>query len=210
MTGRIALLGDSIFDNRAYTSGEPDVITHLRAQLPADWTATLLALDGSTIADVPRQLAGVAPDVTHVVVSVGGNDALLESGVLAERAASVTEALRVIGERAARFERSYRALVDRVAALGRRTILCTIYNGNFQDDWGETARLGLTLFNDPILRVAFERRVDVVDLRLVCTEPQDYANPIEPSGTGGRRIAAAVAAASRVDGDGAHSRVFWR
>lgn len=208
--GHIALVGDSIFDNRAYTSGEPDVTTHLRARLPAGWRATLLALDGSTIADVPRQLAGVEPDVTHVVVSAGGNDALLESGVLAERAASVADALRAIGERAARFERAYRALVDRVLSLGRRTILCTIYNGNFQDDWGRTARLGLTLFNDPILRIAFERPVDVVDLRLVCAEPQDYANPIEPSGTGGRRIAAAVAAATGVDGNGAHSRVFGR
>jgi hypothetical protein len=130
--------------------------------------------------------------------------------VLAERAASVTGALRAIGERAARFERSYRALVDRVVSLGRRTILCTIYNGNFQDDWGQAARLGLTLFNDPILRIAFEYRVDVVDLRLVCADPQDYANPIEPSGTGGRRIAAAVASATGVDDDGPHSRVFGR
>jgi hypothetical protein len=33
----------------------------------------------------------------------------------------------------------------------------------------------------------------VIDLRLVCTEPADYANEIEPSGPGGRKIAAAVA-----------------
>jgi hypothetical protein len=32
-----------------------------------------------------------------------------------------------------------------------------------------------------------------IDLRLVCTEPADYANPIEPSGRGGLKIAGAIA-----------------
>ena len=47
MAGHIALLGDSIFDNRAYTSGEPDVVTHPRAVLPSEWKASLLAVDGA-------------------------------------------------------------------------------------------------------------------------------------------------------------------
>jgi hypothetical protein len=32
----------------------------------------------------------------------------------------------------------------------------------------------------------------VIDLRLVCTEPADYANPIEPSSRGGEKIAQAI------------------
>ena len=35
----VALLGDSIFDNGAYTSGGPDVVTQLRAILPAGVSA---------------------------------------------------------------------------------------------------------------------------------------------------------------------------
>lgn len=54
------------------------------------------------------------------------------------------------------------------------------------------------LFNDAILRAAFELRLDVIDLRLVCSEQSDYANPIEPSGAGGKKIAAAIAAALAV------------
>ncbi len=50
-------------------------------------------------------------------------------------------------------------------------------------------------FNDVILRVAFELGVNVIDLRQVCVESADYANPIEPSGTGGRKIARAIARA---------------
>jgi hypothetical protein len=42
----VVLLGDSIFDNAAYTGREPDVITHLRRLLPNGWQATLCAVDG--------------------------------------------------------------------------------------------------------------------------------------------------------------------
>jgi len=51
------------------------------------------------------------------------------------------------------------------------------------------------MFNDVILRVALERAIDVIDLRLVCTVASDYANPIEPSGSGGKKIADAIVAA---------------
>ena len=54
------------------------------------------------------------------------------------------------------------------------------------------------MFNDVILRVAFEHHLPVIDLRLVCNEPADYANPIEPSGRGGRKIALAIARATGV------------
>jgi hypothetical protein len=51
---------------------------------------------------------------------------------------------------------------------------------------------GLILFNDAILREAFARGLAVIDLRLVCSEPADLANPIEPSVLSGAKIAALV------------------
>jgi hypothetical protein len=59
-----------------------------------------------------------------------------------------------------------------------------------------------------ILRVAFELGIDVVDLRAVCSQPADYANPIEPSGEGGRKIADAVARAAGAVGGDASARVW--
>jgi|SRR5262245_60877417 len=70
----IILLGDSIFDNKAYVADGLDVITHLRQQIPDDWKAFLLAVDGSTVENVGSQTSHLPGDSTHLVVSVGGND----------------------------------------------------------------------------------------------------------------------------------------
>ena len=39
----------------------------------------------------------------------------------------------------------------------------------------------LMVFNDVILRVGIESGLTIIDLRLVCSSADDYANPIEPS-----------------------------
>jgi len=209
-TGQVALLGDSILDNGAYTSGGPDVISQLRSLLPRSWRASLLAVDGSMIADLADQLLPLPPDVSHLVIAIGGNDVLASMELMGSPAKSVAEALLKVGERAGRFERAYRTMIDRVRRLGRSTTVCTIYNGNLSPDEAAVARVGLTAFNDVILRVAFESRFQVIDLRLVCTEPADYANPIEPSSTGGEKIARGIIASLGLREDPLeHSQVFF-
>ena len=210
MAPHVALLGDSIFDNAAYTGGAPDVVSHMRSLLPAAWDVSLLAIDGSTTRDLGRQIADVSADATHIVLSIGGNDALLNSDLLNVPVRSTAEALTLFGQRLDVFKASYVAALNGVRALGRRTTVCTIYEGNLEPAWAPLARIALMIFNDVILRAAFERGVDVIDLRLVCTEPSDYANPIEPSGTGGKKIAAAIVAALGAEPSGAPSRVFGR
>jgi GDSL-like Lipase/Acylhydrolase family len=189
----VALLGDSIFDNRSYTRGEPDVVAHLRRLLPPHWQASLLALDGSVSLDLAEQLPAVTNDVTHLVISVGGNDALMYSDLLNRPVSSTHEALGLFRDRVDRFEGDYRSAIGGTLALGRPTTLCTIYNGNLPAPQAPTARIALSLFNDVILRVAFERHLPLIELRLICNEPADYANPIEPSGRGGWKIANAIA-----------------
>lgn len=204
----IALLGDSTLDNSAYTAGGPDVVTQLRRLLPAGWQASLVAVDGSMIADLADQLARVPKDATHLVVSVGGNDVLGNTDVMDLRVRSSAETLRILGERAAAFESAYRRAIAGVVALQRETTLCTVYNGNLAPAEAAVARVGLMAFNDVILRVAFEHTLQVIDLRLVCSEPADYANPIEPSVQGGRKIAEAIARSVGGSQHGAYSRVF--
>ena len=208
-SGHIVLLGDSIFDNRAYTRGEPDVVEHLRAILPKDWTATLCAVDGATTRDLPRQVAAVPRDGSHLMVSIGGNDALQNSDLLSSSSTSTAHTLRLFAERLERFEGAYRRAIGAVRALRRHITVCTVYNGNLDVSQARIATVALTTFNDAILRVAFELKLDVVELRLVCTEAADYANPIEPSGRGGKKIAQAIAkAAGALGGEAGTTRVF--
>jgi hypothetical protein len=190
----IVLLGDSIFDNAAYTDGGPDVVTQLRGKLPEGWRASLAAVDGARAADVAAQVAGVDASATHLVLSVGGNDALLASGLLDEPVYSSADALRLIAATVREFETRYRGAV--AACLARRLplVVCTIYHGNFPDaDYRERAIVALTALNDAIVRTAAGHGLDVIDLRAVCELPQDYANPIEPSSIGGAKIARAIA-----------------
>jgi GDSL-like Lipase/Acylhydrolase family len=209
MAFHVGLLGDSIFDNRSYTRGEPDVVTHLRGLLPPDGKASLLAVDGSVSLDLAEQLPGVSNDVTHLVISVGGNDALMYSDLLNRPVSSTHEALALFRDRVDRFETDYRTAIGGALALGRPTTTCTIYNGNLPPPQAPTARIALCMFNDVILRVAFEHHLPVIELRLICNEPADYANPIEPSGRGGWKIARAIARSLGVATEGVkYTRVY--
>ena len=192
MNGHIVLLGDSIFDNGAYTEAGPDVVTQLAGMLPSGWTTSLLAVDGAMMGDLRHQLFRLPEDVTHVVVSIGGNDVLENLDVLRVKTKFSWEALLTLGNRAQGFERGYRLAIEGVRQLGLPPTICTIYNGNLGGQEGAAARVALMAFNDVILRVAFESNLPVIDLRLVCNEPEDYANPIEPSSHGGEKIARAI------------------
>lgn len=194
MGQHVVLLGDSIFDNASYTRGEPDVVNHLQSILPSDWRASLLAVDGAITRNLPSQLRRVPADASHLVVSIGGNDLLGQMDLLDTPVRSTAEALELFGEEAEEFEASYRAALKGVLEMGKPTTLCTVYNGSFPDPLQAlTARIALTFFNDVIFRTAFENGLSLIDLRLVCDRPEDYANPIEPSGPGGRKIALAIA-----------------
>jgi len=188
----IVLLGDSIFDNAAYTHGAPDVVTHLQRVLPSGWRATLCAVDGATARALSSQLARVPSDASRLVIAVGGNDALQNIDLLSMRATSSAQVLEAFADRLSTFERSYRGAMREALALGRPMMVCTIYNGALEAERATIARVGVALFNDVIIRVATENRLKVIDLRLVCSEPEDYANPIEPSASGGAKIAQAI------------------
>lgn len=100
-------------------------------------------------------------------MSVGGNDALGVAHLLHTTVRSVAE--------------------------GLQTAVCTIYDTRHDEPGSSVVRSGLALVNDCITRAAFSRGLDVLDLRVLCADDADYANPIEPSAQGGAKIAGAIA-----------------
>src|SRR5512138_1906150 len=189
----VVLLGDSIFDNAAYVHGGPDVITHLNSILPQDWKATLLAVDGSISTDVIGQIRKVPESATHLIVSAGGNDGLSRADILQRPATSVASAVEQLAAIRSEFQDKYRRMLKSLLALKKPLAVCTVYDPNFPDPLMQRlTTTALNLFNDCILREAITHGLPVIDLRLICTETQDYANEIEPGVAGGRKIAEAI------------------
>ena len=141
-------------------------------------------------------------------MSVGGNDAIMNSDLLDAPCRRSAEALRLFSQRLEPFESAYRRVLAAINASGRRATVCTIYNGALEPDQASLARVALMTFNDVILRAAFEHAVDVIDLRLICTNDADYANPIEPSGSGGLKIARAISQALMAPATDGASRII--
>jgi hypothetical protein len=140
--GHVVLLGDSVFDNAAYLDGEPDVIAQVKQLLPSSWHTTLLAVDGSVIEDIPEQLAAMPDDVSHAVLSVGGNNVLVNLDVMNVRVRNTTESLARLRERVSPFEAAYRRMLTRLLGRVRATAVCTIYNGNLSQDDSELLGFG--------------------------------------------------------------------
>lgn len=189
----VILLGDSIFDNARYVPGGPAVLEHLQRLLPADWRATLLARDGAVTTSLDRQVDHLPDDATHLVLSVGGNNALDHAGFIAgEPASSFVQVLTEMAEIRATFQREYQECLRQLLGRGLPLAVCTVYDAI--PDLTAAELTGLCLFNDVILREAFRGGLPVLDLRLICTERTDYAqsSPIEPSASGGGKIARAI------------------
>lgn len=203
----LILLGDSILDNAEDVGAGQPVIAQVQGLLPGGWHATLLARDGSVTHDVHAQLARLPPDASHLVISAGGNDALMQSDVLRARVDTVGAALDRLAAIGARFAQEYAELLAQVRGRNLPATLCMIYDPNMSDPTSQRIlAAGLTIFNDVISRAAFEGGFDLIDLRTICSSPSDYANEIEPSSAGGAKIAAAIVqAATRAAG---RSRVF--
>lgn len=186
----LVLLGDSIFDNAAYVDRGPAGIDQVRQHLRAGWTATLLAVDGDTSAEVSAQIRRLPHDATHLVLSVGGNDALGTLTQMGTPAGTLVKALDTLTAIQAGFQASYRSLVAKLLVLNKPLMVCcTVYDQVPGLPTGLRTALGL--FNDVILRTAIQHRLPVLDLRMICTDAEDYSviSPIEPSCQGGAKIA---------------------
>jgi hypothetical protein len=142
---------------------------------------------------VRSQTRDLPGDATHLVVSAGGNDALMNADVLQLRVSSSAEVFDRLADLAREFEDRYRRMLNAVLSLGRSTAVCTIYYPRMPDAFVQKiAVAALSTFNDVIVRQAFAAGVPLIDLRLVCNEDSDYANEIEPSESGGAKIAQTI------------------
>lgn len=189
----IVLLGDSIFDNKSYVRGGLDVVAHLRQQMPDNWQATLRAVDGNVVENVQTQILDLPDDATHLFISAGGNNALLNADILQMEVSSSAEVFDKLADLASAFEHNYREMLQAVLRLNKKVAVCTIYYPRMPEDFAQKiAVAALASFNDVIIKQAFLAGVPLIDLRLICNKDSDYANEIEPSEAGGGKIAKTI------------------
>jgi len=192
---KIVLLGDSIIDNKAYVGDDPSVIEHLATLIKRKGAIKLLARDGSTTREVSQQLKQIPDDVTHLVLSVGGNDIIQVMDKLNKEVPNVASALLVVSEIHKAFKDSYIGLVKEIADYRCTLLAMTIYEDI--PELPEHLKALIRIFNDTIRAEALRIGGIIVDLPLICVMPEDYSSlsPIEPSSIGGAKIAAAIAKA---------------
>jgi len=196
----IILLGDSIIDNGEYVrSGKPDVARQLEILLPHH-TVVKRAVDGARSTDVLASQTAEVGRAEHIILSVGGNDALehidLLEEVIEKRPREVLVRLWSIREE---FRRSYAALLDRLALTCRPVLVLTIYDPCFRGHgfdaaYQQAAESAVSILNDVIQQEGRRRSFDILELRTLFSYPADYANPIEPSAMGGAKLAKCMSA----------------
>ena len=223
----IVLLGDSIFDNSSYVNpGELDVPNQLRSLVSHRSRVTNLAVDGHKIGHVKNQLDNLPPSATNLFVSVGGNDGLGHLSIFNSHVSTVGEALRQMYRIGNNFKKRYSEMVDLVSSYNIPTAFCSIYYPRFDArslnrvqyymtaiqngrEIQEMAMAAETIFNDIITYEVFKRKIPLIDLRVLCDDDEDFANPIEPSCIGGMKIAKTISfIADTFDTNRHHKEVY--
>jgi len=197
LPNQIILLGDSIFDNAPYVNATESVAEQLQVMCGNTAKVDLIAVDGHVMANIPSQLKRVqiAEFVQHhVFISCGGNDLLgyNATGLMEIEASSIGEALNSLYKVRESFRKDYQNMLDTIQRRFANPVICTIYD--CIPDLTPTEKVALGIFNEVILHEASRRAIEVLDLRIICNEKQDYSpkSPIEPSRQGAAKIAAAI------------------
>ena len=205
----ITLAGDSIFDNQIYVPGQPDVAKQLRSHLDGDVEVTLLAIDGDITQGVKDQLNRIPIETSHLFISVGGNDALAYLNRLLDPVSNVGEGFLIFSNIQDEFRKRYRKMLKNALSYNMPTTVCTIYRPCFNhrnssrvsqflsygiptETLQKVSVTALTTFNDIIMEEAVNAGIPIMDLRVMYDNEEDYANPIEPSTNGGKKMVSMI------------------
>jgi len=205
----VVLLGDALLD--AYKSIDKTPGRFEDALLPGtrdQWKISVVSA-----AEIER--AGPAlvlpQDATHAIIFIEGNYAIEQSGLLRSGPAAVAQTLQQLALAADEFERTLERLIH-VAKASRLVIMvCTMFQPNYKDPVRQrTASAALAVFNDRVTKRATEARVAVIDLRLICNEPDDYDKPTQLSKSGLQKAANVIRFAMfELDAGARRSEVFF-
>lgn len=184
----VVLLGDALLD--AYSSIDKTPGKFEDALLPGtrdQWKISVVSA-----AEVER--AGPAlvlpEDATHAIIFIEGNHAIQESGLLHGRPDAYGQTLEQLSLAADEFERTLERLIHVAQAARLVIMVCSMFQPNYKNPVRQrTACAALAVFNDRVTKRAAEARLALIDLRLICNEPDDYDKPTQLSKSGLQKAA---------------------
>jgi hypothetical protein len=205
----VVLLGDALLE--AYSSIDKTPGKFEDALLPGtrdQWKISVVSL-----AKVER--AGPAlvlpEDATHAMIFIEGNHAIEQSGLLDSRPGAYGQTLEQLSLAADEFERTLERLIHVAQAARLVIMVCTMFTPHYKDSVRQrTACAALAVFNDRVIKRAAEARAALIDLRLICNEPEDYDKPTQLSKSGLQKAANVVRFAMlELDAGARRSQVFF-
>ena len=130
----VSLLGDSIIDNKVYVGeGELSVTEHLKHNSSSNFT--MIAVDGDTTEDVlDNQLDNLKEPVSHIVLSIGGNDLLQNLHLLQDETSGMKFALEKSSELIGEIQENYTKILEHLSQYDAKVLLCTVYEGDLKSD----------------------------------------------------------------------------
>jgi len=184
----VVLLGDALID--AYSSIDKTPGEFEEALLPGtrdQWQISVVSA-----AEVER--AGPAlvlpKDATHAIIFIEGNHAIEQSGLLHSWPDADGQTLEQLALAADEFELTLGRLIHVAQAARLVIMVCTMFQPNYKDPARQrTACAALAIFNDRVTKRAVAARVSLIDLRLICNEPEDYDKPTQLSKSGLQKAA---------------------
>ncbi|NBB90317.1 MAG: hypothetical protein GVY23_03810 [Spirochaetes bacterium] len=179
------------------TAGSPDLARDLE-ELPAAGRSY-----GNGIGGAMRRAFGEAR-----ATSSPGRRGPDSSRILKELG-SATHLLDVLAVIQHEFVRDYESALGALRDTGLPAAVCTVYDAIPRLE--PRYRTALSVFNDQIVKGAASAGLHIIDLRAICTEDTDdsRASPIEPSDSGGRKIAQAIARLYRNEVAGGRVAEIW-
>jgi len=184
----VVLIGDGLGDLGRVQQQEPGTLEGKLMPGRRDaWTLTVLLAD--QVVKSSHEFNFPA-DATHVVISIEGNHAIRESGLLAGKPDSMEEGLARLSYAADQFENKVEALIRAAQETRLPTVICSMWPPRYPEPTHQRAAVAaLGIFNSRILRCAVDARISLVDLRRVCSEQQDYADQTMLSRSGLQKAA---------------------
>jgi hypothetical protein len=184
----VVLLGDALLD--AYSSIDKTPGEFENALLPGtrdQWKISVVSAAEVERAGPSLVLPG---DATHAIIFIEGNQAIEQSGLLHSQSNAYGQTLEQLSLAADEFERTFALLVHAAQAARLVIMVCTMFAPNYRDPVRQrTACAALAVFNDRVTKRAAEARVSLIDLRLICNEPEDYDKPTRLSKSGLQKAA---------------------